>query len=175
MLFYFWKWNSVLFALHHVHIMQPAIYLCLLTTCGHLTDGHRHSLLRAVWAVLKWQYILQHELLIESFARDVLVVCVVTVFEDEKQIHIHNADNISWITSANEEIGTFFINKPFSAQDSSNRLMSHFYLAWIGYRNYNLFVSDFFSDHQYVLCNLQVLCYSCSSWCSEVRSWYFTY
>jgi len=37
-----------------------------------------------------------------------------------------NANNISWITSAEEEIGTFFINRPSSTgQASSNRLVSY--------------------------------------------------
>jgi len=36
---------------------------------------------------------------------------------------IHNADKISWINPAQEEIGTFFVNKPFSGQGSSERLI----------------------------------------------------
>ena len=51
----------------------------------------------------------------------------VSVIEAVKQIH--NADKISWITSAQEEIGTFFINKPISGQDSSNGLISHVYFV----------------------------------------------
>jgi len=60
-----------------------------------------------------------------------LHIPMLSVFEDVK--HIHNTDKISWITSAQEEIGTFFVNKPFCGQDCSNRLInkliSHFDLA----------------------------------------------
>jgi len=42
------------------------------------------------------------------------------VFEGVKPIS--NANQISWITSAQEEIGTLFINKPHNGQDPLHRL-----------------------------------------------------